>query len=71
MTIGSSLFLIAVGAILKYAVTAHVAGIDIQVVGVILMVAGAIGLVLGLFMYVSASARARRGDIPPPPPDAY
>ncbi|MGH2959213.1 MAG: DUF6458 family protein, partial [Solirubrobacterales bacterium] len=40
MTIGGSIFLIAVGAILKFAVTATVAGIDIQVVGVILMVAG-------------------------------
>lgn len=67
MTIGSSLFLIAVGAILKYAVTATVSGIDLHVVGVILMVAGAIGLVLGLFMY--ASARGRRE--PPPPPGTY
>jgi hypothetical protein len=66
MTIGSSLFLIAVGAILKYAVTASVSGINLHVVGVILMVAGAIGLVLGLFMY--ASARGRRE---PPPPGTY
>jgi heme/copper-type cytochrome/quinol oxidase subunit 2 len=67
MTIGSSLFLIAVGAILKYAVTASVSGIDLHVVGVILMVAGAIGLVLGLFMYVSARGRSA----PPPPPGTY
>ena len=50
MTIGTSLFLIAVGAILKYAVTAHVAGVDIHTVGVILMVVGAVGLVLGLYL---------------------
>jgi hypothetical protein len=50
MTIGTSIFLIAVGAILKYAVTASVAGIKIETVGVILMVAGAIGLVIGLFL---------------------
>jgi hypothetical protein len=50
MTIGTSIFLIAVGAILKYAVTASVAGIRIETVGVILMVAGAIGLVIGLFL---------------------
>jgi hypothetical protein len=50
VTIGTSLFLIAVGAILKYAVTAHVAGVDIHTVGVILMVVGAVGLVLGLYL---------------------
>jgi hypothetical protein len=48
VTIGTSLFLIAVGAILKYAVTAHVEGVDINTVGVILMVVGVVGLVLGL-----------------------
>ncbi len=67
MTIGTSLFLIAVGAILKFAVTAHVAGVDLQVVGVILMVVGGAGLVLGLALMMSARNRMRR----PPPPDAY
>lgn len=65
MTIGASIFLIAVGAILKYAVTASVAGIDLQVVGVILMVAGAIGLLLGLVMAIR-DGNGRQG--PPPPP---
>ncbi len=69
MTIGSSLFLIAVGAILKFAVTAHVAGVDLQVVGVILMLVGAVGLVIGLAMMVSARNATRQP--PPPPPDAY
>jgi hypothetical protein len=50
VTLGTSLFLIAVGAILKFAVTAHVAGVDIQTVGVILMIVGALGLVLGLYL---------------------
>jgi hypothetical protein len=50
MTIGTSLFLIAVGAILRYAVDATVAGIDIQTAGLILMVVGVVGLVIGLFM---------------------
>ncbi|HYI79541.1 MAG TPA: DUF6458 family protein [Thermoleophilaceae bacterium] len=54
MTIGSSIFLIALGAILRYAVTASVAGVDIQVVGLILMIAGAIGLVVGIFMMTAA-----------------
>jgi len=49
MGIGTSLFLIAVGAILKFAVTASVSGVDIQTVGLVLMVVGAIGLLLALF----------------------
>ena len=50
MTIGTSLFLIAVGAILRYAVTATVAGVDIQTAGLILIVIGVVGLVIGLFL---------------------
>ena len=46
MGIGFSIFLLAVGAILKFAVHATVAGVNIRVVGVILMVAGVIGLIL-------------------------
>jgi hypothetical protein len=57
MTIGGSILLIAVGAILNFAVTATVAGINIQTVGVILMVAGAIGLVIGLFVLFSDRRR--------------
>jgi Domain of unknown function (DUF6458) len=57
MTIGTSIFLIAVGAILKYAVTASVAGIEIETVGLILMIAGAIGLVIGLFLLTQADRR--------------
>ena len=71
MTIGTSLFLIAVGAILKWAVTAHVGGINLQVVGVILMVVGVAGLVLGLGMWINSREHWRRGGAPPPPPDAY
>ena len=42
MGLGTSIFLIAVGAILKYAVTADVSGVDVNTVGVILMVVGVI-----------------------------
>jgi uncharacterized membrane protein YidH (DUF202 family) len=71
MTIGTSLFLIAVGAILKFAVTASVAGVNLQTVGVILIVIGLAGLVLGLGMWISAREDwRRRGSVPPPPPDA-
>jgi beta-lactamase regulating signal transducer with metallopeptidase domain len=57
MTIGGSIFLIAVGAILAFAVTASVAGIEIQTVGVILLVAGVVGLVIGLFLLTSERRR--------------
>jgi hypothetical protein len=57
MTIGASIFLIAVGAILKYAVDVTVSGIEIQTIGLILMIAGAIGLVIGLFVMFSDRGR--------------
>lgn len=50
MTIGLSLLIIAVGAILRFAVTAEVSGVDLPVVGVILMVIGGLGLILGLVL---------------------
>jgi hypothetical protein len=58
MTIGTSLFLIAVGAILRYAVDATVAGVDIQTAGLILMIIGVIGLAIGLFILASERRRA-------------
>ena len=57
MTIGASIFLIAVGAILKYAVDVTVSGIEIQTIGLILMIAGAVGLVIGLFLLTQADRR--------------
>jgi hypothetical protein len=50
MTIGTSLFLIAVGAILRYAVHDSVKAIDLATVGLILMIVGVVGLILGLYM---------------------
>jgi hypothetical protein len=70
MTIGTSLFLIAVGAILKWAVTWTVAGIDLHVAGVILMVVGGAGLLIGLAMLFADRPSSRRvppGRYPPPP----
>ena len=60
MTVGASIFLIAVGAILRYAVTAHVAGIDIQTVGLILMIAGGAGLAISLLYELVQSGDRRR-----------
>ncbi|HEY4827852.1 MAG TPA: DUF6458 family protein [Solirubrobacteraceae bacterium] len=48
MTIGAAILLIAVGAILKWAVTAHVSWIDIQTAGTIIFVVGLVGLVLAV-----------------------
>jgi hypothetical protein len=62
MTIGTSIFLIALGAILSFAVNATVAGISIQTAGVILMVVGVVGLLIGLFLLMSY--RSRTADRP-------
>lgn len=59
MRIGASLFLIALGAILKFAVTQHVNGIDLSTVGVVLMIVGAIGLVITLILMTTR----RRTDV--------
>jgi len=61
---GGAIFLIALGAILRYAVTAELAGIDLATVGLILMIAGGVMFVLTLvFMF---SARPSRNTPPPP-----
>lgn len=53
MGVGVSLVLIAVGAILAWAVTAHVSGVDVNTVGWILMVIGIAGLVLSMIFWSS------------------
>jgi Domain of unknown function (DUF6458) len=59
-SIGTSTFLIAVGAILRYAVTARVEGVSLTTVGLILMIAGAVGLIISLlFMFTSSPRRTR------------
>lgn len=50
MGLGTSIVLIAVGAVLKYAVTFEVVGIDINVVGTILLIIGILGLIISLVM---------------------
>jgi hypothetical protein len=60
MSIGASLFMIAVGAILRYAVSDSIEGVDLPVIGLILMIVGIVGLVLSLFLYANAT---RRTDI--------
>jgi Domain of unknown function (DUF6458) len=57
MPLGTSIFLIAVGAILRYAVTATVSGISITTVGLILMIVGIVGLVLSIFYMIAWAPR--------------
>lgn len=61
MTLGTSLLLIAIGAILRYAVHTEAEGFSIHTAGVILMVVGAVGLLAGLI--VGRPWRARDGEI--------
>ena len=60
--IGLSLILIAVGAILTWAVDASVSGLDIKVVGAILMVVGSIGLLFTLLFLASFAPFGRDRD---------
>jgi uncharacterized membrane protein len=62
MGIGTSIFLIAVGAILKYAVNAHTSGVNLDTVGVILMIVGVIGLLITL-LWMTLWADRRRGAV--------
>jgi hypothetical protein len=51
--LGASLFLIAAGAILVWGVNATVAGLNVDAIGVILMVIGVVGLILSLMFWSS------------------
>ena len=62
MGIGISVFLMAVGAILAFAVDATTDGVNINTVGVILMVVGALGLLTTLVIFGGWSGR-RGGDV--------
>ena len=76
MTLGTSLFLIAVGAVLRFAVTVSAHGFNINTVGVILMAVGVVGLLISLLWMTMWRDRAaarpgyvERRDVPPP--DSY
>lgn len=79
MTIGAAIVLIAVGAVLKWAVTAHVTGFDIQTAGTVVFIVGLLGLVLAIMYtfwwsrdryhaYGDETVVRRRGPGGPPPP---
>lgn len=75
MTIAGGILLIVVGAILTFATNVHLEGVSLDVVGWILMIAGAAGLVLAFFQEAIWTERARRREaalpeerreVPPP-----
>lgn len=63
MTTAGAIFLIAVGAILRYATNIHVEGVSLDTVGLILMVAGIAGLIIGLWQWATLSRRGRERDV--------
>lgn len=65
MYIGGSIFLLALGAILAFAVQDRLEGVELTTVGWILMAAGAIGIIVSLIINGQRSER-RRDDLPPP-----
>jgi hypothetical protein len=71
MGLGTSLFLIAVGAILKYAVEDSISGVDLTTVGLILMIVGIVGLILSLILMLAprrSETVVRRDQYTDPPP---
>ena len=68
MTIGAGLFLIAVGAILRFGVTVSTPGFSVHTIGDILMIVGALGVVLWLAVWVpwGRSRRSAYREVPPP-----
>ena len=78
MGIGTSLVLIAIGAVLRFAISASTHGVNLHTIGVILMIVGAIGLLISL-LWVGLWRDRRGREAPgtyvrrdvPPPPEAY
>ena len=74
MALGTSLLLIAVGAVLRFAVTVSTSGFNVHTVGVILMIVGGVGFILSLLWLTAWADRwPRRGayverEVPPVEP---
>lgn len=64
MAVGTSLLLIAIGAVLRFAVSVSAHGFSIHTIGVILMIVGAVGLLVSLLWMTMSRGGARR-DVPP------
>jgi hypothetical protein len=64
MTFGAAIFLIAAGAIIRYALHLNIGGVDEHTIGAILIALGIIGLIIAAFQELMATVRARRGGGP-------
>ena len=79
VSLGTSLFLIALGAVLRFAVSVSTHGFSIHTIGVILMIVGGVGVIISLlWMMVWSERRAARPRYArdhvrrnAPPPEAY
>lgn len=82
MTIAGAILLIVIGAVLTFATNIHVQGVNLDLVGWILMGAGAAGLILGFFQDAIWGERTRRrqlaeeerreaAEVPPRMPPRY
>jgi hypothetical protein len=63
MTIGGSMALIVIGAILRFAVTWHPANVDLQVIGVILMIAGVVGLAISVAILIARRRQRASAEV--------
>ena len=63
MATGISLFFLAVGAILTFAIDTNVSGVDIDTIGVILMVIGLLGMLFSLVLWDTWTPRRRDDDV--------
>jgi NADH:ubiquinone oxidoreductase subunit K len=63
MTIGGSMALIVIGAILRFAVTWHPANVDLQVIGVILMIAGVVGLAISMAILIARRRQRASAEV--------
>jgi hypothetical protein len=61
MGVGTGLLLIAVGAILRFAVSVSTSGFNLHTIGIILMIVGAVGILISLFFWSSWGGFGRTG----------
>ncbi|GAA1080978.1 DUF6458 family protein [Nocardiopsis composta] len=61
MGIGLGIFLVVIGAVLTFGITAEVAGLDLDAIGMILMAAGAAVVVISIILMITRRDRPREG----------
>ena len=63
MTFAGSIFLIAVGAILRFATHFHIKGLDLRTIGLIQMIVGFVGLIIAIWQWAVWSRRSRQSEV--------